>query len=79
MQLQDLQDVCDQALIDTMQPGLKQALDALVKRGVSSSALLSFVRDLTGGPQAPKGGLTYLAVSAYLFRIYGFQAEDLDR
>jgi hypothetical protein len=59
---------CDEALIASLAPGLKTSLDAALAKGATPRELLARVRRQTGGPRARRGGLTYLAVEAYLRR-----------
>jgi len=58
----------DDVLIDEMPDGLKAAIDAALAGGAPPGEILRRVRLKTGGPQAQPGGLTYLAVEAYLER-----------
>jgi hypothetical protein len=63
--LDNLQAICDAALIAGLSPGLRETIDTALSCGTSARTILARVRQQTGGPRAP-GGLTYLAVEAYL-------------
>jgi hypothetical protein len=65
-QEETLHQTVDRVLIDNLRPGLKEVLDEALSRGVSKARILQYIRCLTGGPRAPRGGLTYLACEAYL-------------
>ena len=64
--LESLRAACDAALAESLQAGLKAAVDAALAAGATGRDVLARVRRLTGGPRSPRGGLTYLAVAAYL-------------
>jgi hypothetical protein len=64
--LESLEAACGAALVAGLRPWLKAALDAALAQGATRRQLLARVRRLTGGPRARAGGLTYLAVEAYL-------------
>jgi hypothetical protein len=63
-----LRAACDKVLAADLPPGLKAALDAALVAGATPRELLARVRRQTGGSRARRGGLTYLAVKAYLRR-----------
>jgi hypothetical protein len=69
MSLTDLQRATDDALIAAMSPGLRAAVDAALAAGARPAEVLALVRRATGGSRARPGGLTYLAVEAYLDRL----------
>jgi hypothetical protein len=64
--LQSLRAACDAALAGGLPAGLKAAVDAALAAGATRRAVMARVRRLTGGPRAARGGLTHLAVAAYL-------------
>lgn len=64
--LGSLRAACDAALAESLPAGLKAAVDAALAAGATRRAVLARVRRLTGGPRSSRGGLTYLAVAAYL-------------
>lgn len=68
MSMDELQRACDDALIGGMPPGLKAAIDDAIDKGTPPAEILRRVREQTGGPTASRGGLTYLAVEAYIER-----------
>lgn len=68
MAMDDLERAVNDVLIDEMPAGLKAALDAALAKGAPPAEILRRVRAQTGGPLARPGGLTYLAVEAYLER-----------
>ena len=74
--LNDLKAECDRVLIDNMSPGLKRALGDALARGVEPAVLLEGIRQRTGGPQSPRGGLTYLAAEAYIAAATGYDQEN---
>jgi threonine aldolase len=65
-QPETLEAACDRVLLASMHAGLKEALDAALAGGATAAQVLARVRAQTGGPLAQPGGLTYLAVEAYL-------------
>jgi hypothetical protein len=58
----------DEALIRGMRPDLCAALADALAGGVRVATILTGTRRITGGPHAQPGGLTYLAVEAYVRR-----------
>jgi hypothetical protein len=66
--LDDLKRAADDVLIADLTDGMKAAIDDQLARGMPPAHLLEYVRQKTGGPHARPGGLTYLAVEAYLER-----------
>lgn len=68
----------DRVLIDGLRPALKDALAKQLAAGEPPQQILARVRRVTGGPRALRGGLTYLAVVAFLVQRTGVPAEELD-
>ncbi len=56
-----LKQAIEQALADSLPPGLKAAIDDILKKGATRNEVLSFIRQKAGGR-----GLTVLAVEHYL-------------
>jgi hypothetical protein len=64
--LESLRATCGAALAGSLPAGLRAAVDAALAAGATRRGVLARVRRLTGGPRSTRGGLTYLAVAAYL-------------
>jgi hypothetical protein len=64
----NLQRAVDCLLISELSTGLKRTLDEMLRDGRSKAEILEEVHVMTGGPAAVHGGLTYMAIEAYLDR-----------
>lgn len=59
--LDELRRKCDEVLIDTLTPALKEGMDEFLRAGISTADLLELI-----ATTAPKNTFTYLACEAYL-------------
>jgi hypothetical protein len=62
----ELQALLDKTLVAALHPEIKATIDAALSRGVPKDVILSWVREKTGGPFAPRGGTLHQACEAYL-------------
>lgn len=64
----DLEAAAVRILIESMHPGLKDAIDDLIAKGATKKAILTFVRGKVEGMRLPggRGKLTLAGIEAYL-------------